>query len=153
MMSDGTELGMTKDSALGWLADESPSNGGAIIQFSTTTPPAIGGNWVSGTTAFVRGASYEGGILVKLYLYTFKSLSGSGIIHVGWTGDVTKATKFQATLVAGSRRVSLHAEVGGGHYGVRLWKGILEVDTSPLRLPFACQFERVEYLPSTITVP
>jgi hypothetical protein len=156
-MSDGTELGMTYNSVeKQWLADESPSNGGAIIQISKASPlPDPGAVWNDGDSAFVRGASYKGGSLIKLYLCIFKSITGSGIIYVGWTAKLTEATRFRAVQVAGTR-VSWHAELGGGSYfGIRLGEGNtqLEVDTSALSLPLACQFERVEYLPTVITVP
>jgi hypothetical protein len=104
---------------------------------------------------YVRGASYEDGDLVKLYLYIFKAPRGSGyVLYVGWTKDITKATKFRVVQVAGSR-VSWRAEDGQYSLGIRLGeKNIaLEVDASSLRLPLAAQFERVESLPGNITVP
>jgi hypothetical protein len=151
-MSDGTELGMTP-SPIGVLADESPSNGGAIIQISKASPlPEPGAIWDDGDSAYVRGASYEAGSLFKRYLYIFKDPTGTGLVHVGWTKNVAEATRFRAVRVAGTR-VSWHAVLGGSYLGIRLGKGVLEADTSPLHLPLACQFERVEYLPTFITVP
>ena len=151
-MSDGTELGMRYDPKLGWVADESPSNGGAIIQISKASPlPDPGAVWNDGELAFIRGASYEGLTAIKLYLRIFKSPDGSGIIYVGWTDDKVQATRFRAVRVAGTR-VSWRTE---NSWGIRLGEGNtqLEVDTSALSLPLACQFERVESLPGDITVP
>ena len=93
LMSDDTELGMRYDSTLGWLADESPSNGGAIIQISKASPPPDpGAVWTNGDLAYVRGASYENGTLVELYLYIFRPLGS--VMYVGWIKDITKATRF-----------------------------------------------------------
>ena len=143
MMSDGTELGMLKDASLGWLADESPSNGGAIIEFSPSSPaPSSGLPWPSGNSAYMRGASYENGILVEQYLYTFQS---GAIVHVGWTADVSKATKFLAINIPGNR-ISVRAVRPSSLGGMRLNKvgKHLEVDQSTSVLPLACQFVRVQ---------
>jgi len=152
LMSDGTELGMTSHPVLGWLADESPSNGGAIIQISKTSPlPDIAAVWNDGDLAYVRGASFEAGSLVKRYLCVFPGPGGGALVHVGWTNIVARATRFQAVRVAGTR-VSWHAEFRQSRLGIRLDKGVLEADPSSLRLPLACQFERVESLPGDITI-
>ena len=149
MMSNGSELGMTRDpNGSGLLADESPPNGGAIIEFSITTPkPESGKTWTSGVLGYIRGAYYEGGGIIQQYLYTFKP---GNITHVGWTTSSGRATRFRAVKIDGNR-VSLSAEISGTASvvkGIRLnkSKNQFEVDDSALKLNMACQFVKVETL-------
>jgi hypothetical protein len=157
MMSDGTELGMVLVHGPGWLADESPSNGGAIIEFSQDnpkyhTPPQ---KWPNNGLAFIRGASYENGTLAKFYLYAFQDPMQPKIYPIGWTPDFTKATRFLAVQMPGNR-VSLRAFWQNRILlGIRLNKpkNLLEGDRSVLQLPLAGQFVKVQTLPQHIFIP
>jgi hypothetical protein len=150
-VGNGTELGAEHDEIFDWLADESPSNAGVVLEYSPTTPgPVANLPWVNGNSSFIRGAFYSDGVLIKRYLYTFKSGS---ITLVGWTPTISVATKFSAFNVAGNR-VSLHALVGSTNEGIRFNKSTerLEVDVSVWTIGLAGKFVRVQSLPF-ITVP
>ena len=161
VMTDGSELGMIGSEQTRWFADEAPPNGGVIIQFGLTTaiitPPQL---WVSGGKAFIRGAYYEDDNVFQKWLYVFR-VGLPSTLHVGWTSDKSKATRFMAIKVDGNR-VALWAEIKLRNElvakGIRLNRftppnvpdGTFRVDQSKLAISLSCQFVRVQTLPSRI---
>jgi len=155
MMSDGTELGMDAGSVVS--ADQSPSNSGAIIKFSSTPKFSVLEKWPNYAFKFIRGVSYRNGALVKGYLDMV--ISPDGTYPIVWVNNINPVppTRFLAVQMPGNR-VSLHVELRSNpptQLGIRLngQKNLLEGDKSDLKLPLAAQFVKVQTLPKRIVVP